>query len=137
MECSTSLASRLAALEHIDPQWAWHHGALLKLRQKLLHAISGPLPATDANEAADYEQVMAHETVLAELCPPAERLNEVDAALGRIRAHTYGQCEATMEPIPAWRLRTMPWTRFARPPSERTAATSPSEKSPPTKSNRP
>lgn len=61
----------------------------------------------------------SHEAVLAELFRPEERLPEVDAALARIRAHTYGHSEDTGEPITAARLRALPWTRYATPAAER------------------
>lgn len=40
-----------------------------------------------------------------------ERLAEVEAALARMDAGTYGLCEDTGEPIPAERLRAMPTAR--------------------------
>ena len=46
-------------------------------------------------------------------------LSEVEAAIGRIRHGTYGICEETGLPIPAERLRAVPWTRFIRPAQER------------------
>jgi DnaK suppressor protein len=39
-------------------------------------------------------------------------LEEVDAALGRIEAGTYGICEACGEPIGAERLAAIPWARL-------------------------
>lgn len=120
MKCSPSSASRLAVLEHIDPKWAWHHCALLKLRQKLLRRRPDPASSLEAAEcAADHDHCTSHEAVLAELHRPGDRLPEVDAALSRIREHRYGRCEETGAPIPAARLRAMPWTRFAQPAAER------------------
>lgn len=39
-------------------------------------------------------------------------LKEIDAALERIRAGTYGVCEATRKPITKIRLKAKPWARF-------------------------
>ncbi|MCK6457337.1 MAG: TraR/DksA C4-type zinc finger protein [Phycisphaerae bacterium] len=39
-------------------------------------------------------------------------LAEIDAALARIDAGTYGICEATRRPISRARLRAQPWARF-------------------------
>jgi len=39
-------------------------------------------------------------------------LREIDAALDRIRAGTYGICEATGKPIGRARLRAKPWARY-------------------------
>ena len=41
-----------------------------------------------------------------------ERLNEIDAALQRIKDRTYGLCEMTFEPISRERLDEIPWTRY-------------------------
>ncbi|HET6203416.1 MAG TPA: TraR/DksA family transcriptional regulator [Planctomycetota bacterium] len=40
-----------------------------------------------------------------------ERLREIDEALARTRAGTYGDCEACGKPIAKTRLRAIPWTR--------------------------
>jgi RNA polymerase-binding transcription factor DksA len=129
MKSSAHVATKLAALERIDSRWAWHHCALLRLRQSLLHAAAdhAAAKAVDvANCPPDHECHSNHEAVLAELIAPAERLPEVDAALARIRAHTYGLSETTGEPISAARLRAMPWTREAIPASERHPTKTPS-----------
>jgi RNA polymerase-binding transcription factor DksA len=122
MKYSAATASRLAGLEHIDQKWAWHHCALLKLRQKLLHGR----PAGDHSETValqacgpDHESHSAHEVVLAELCRPEDRLPEIDAALARIRDHSYGICERTGATIAPSRLRALPWTRYAMAATER------------------
>lgn len=44
---------------------------------------------------------------------------EIDDALERIRAGTYGLCEADGEPIPRRRLEAMPWARFCKRHAER------------------
>jgi RNA polymerase-binding transcription factor DksA len=41
-----------------------------------------------------------------------ERINEIDAALQRIKDRTYGLCELTFEPIKKARLDEIPWTRY-------------------------
>lgn len=38
-------------------------------------------------------------------------LREVDDALARVQAGTYGVCEGTGQPIPRKRLRVIPWAR--------------------------
>jgi hypothetical protein len=40
-------------------------------------------------------------------------LYEVEEAIKRILAGTYGTCVETGQPIPAARLRAIPWTRFS------------------------
>lgn len=41
-----------------------------------------------------------------------QTLAEIDAALGRLDAGTYGACEVCGKPIVADRLRVIPWARF-------------------------
>lgn len=43
----------------------------------------------------------------------AEIVAEIDAALGRIDAGTYGICERTGEPIALERLEALPYTRYS------------------------
>ncbi|WP_028279577.1 TraR/DksA C4-type zinc finger protein [Arthrobacter sp. H5] len=40
------------------------------------------------------------------------RISEVEAALARIDAGTYGSCEVCGQPIAEGRLEARPWTRF-------------------------
>lgn len=41
------------------------------------------------------------------------QLYEIEVALGKISAGTYGVCEETEEPIEIARLRAIPWTRYS------------------------
>lgn len=41
-----------------------------------------------------------------------ETLKEIDAALARIRAGTFGVCEGTHKAIPKARLKAKPWARY-------------------------
>lgn len=113
-------------LDHTAPQWAWHHRTLLALRQKALRAQSEhekaamsaiDKHAVDSAEAAQEES--EHDVILAELHAEADRLREIDAALQRLRAGTYGICEETGERISPARLRAIPWTRYSRAAAER------------------
>lgn len=49
--------------------------------------------------------------MLAAISLEATELAEVEAAIDRIRAGTYGICEVTGQPIAPERLRAIPWTR--------------------------
>jgi DnaK suppressor protein len=42
---------------------------------------------------------------------PTEAVHEIEAALARLQAGTYGRCEVTGRLIPAAQLRAMPWRR--------------------------
>ncbi|MFI5356872.1 MAG: TraR/DksA family transcriptional regulator [Opitutales bacterium] len=109
----------------IPAKWAWHYRTLLALRRRLTgereehRQNSAGIAEPETNDFADtandrYERdVLAAEIVLEE-----GMLSEVEAALQRIRAGTYGLCEVTGKTIPEARLRVLPWTRFTREAAE-------------------
>lgn len=72
------------------------------------------LPKGDLDFAARAVDESEFETLITEYQSEEGLLAEVVAALERLRRGTYGQCEATGEPIPEERLRALPWTRFRR-----------------------
>lgn len=65
-------------------------------------------PADSATDELD------HNLALAALNSKQDVLQEIAAAIRRIQSGTYGVCEATGKPIPAARLKAIPWTRFRR-----------------------
>ena len=112
--------------EKIPPHWAWHYRTLLGLRGPLLrahleHASEVAAPTESGGiDASDVVQDRRDRDLLwAELAAEDDRLYEVDCALQRIRDGVYGFCEETGNPIPADRLRAIPWTRFCRAAAER------------------
>jgi RNA polymerase-binding transcription factor DksA len=63
-----------------------------------------------ADAATDtYDRDLA----LGMLSSEQDALYQIDEALDRIRAGTYGVCELTGKPIEAARLEAVPWTRFS------------------------
>jgi RNA polymerase-binding transcription factor DksA len=95
-------------------------GALAQLRTLLEDARR-----TDAEQAIEHEatarELAGHtdpdsviERELAEVCAARKRdaLGEVEQALARMDACTYGGCEACGDPIPFERLRAVPQARF-------------------------
>jgi RNA polymerase-binding transcription factor DksA len=46
----------------------------------------------------------------------ASALREIEDALLRLKAGTYGRCERTGRAIPLVQLRALPWRRFAETP---------------------
>ena len=111
---------------HSPSHWNWHRAALLRLRDALReartehgeaarspHERGGSDPADfteDELELQALRAVLAHEEV---------ELAEVEAALRRIDAGTYGICEETGVPIAAARLRALPWTRLSKVAADR------------------
>lgn len=103
-----------------DP-WAWHRRTLRGLHARLSHGVTAHRREADdllAEERDDHGGRVADdneiETLLAEARNELKLLEEVEAALGRLAAGSYGRCEESGLPIPAERLRALPWTRFTR-----------------------
>ena len=105
-------------------QWRWHYRTLLTLRERLLNhrayltakAAASLEPLDSADVAADDFE---HDLALGQLSGEQDVLYEIQAALNRIRAGTYGLCEVTGQPISRARLRAIPWTRFCQTVEER------------------
>jgi RNA polymerase-binding transcription factor DksA len=95
----------------------------LRSRLQQAHAdhasqVAAP-PDKDSNDVADSAQDRIDRDLLwAELATENDKLFEIDCALQRIRDGLYGLCESTGHPIPAERLRAVPWTRFCRAAAE-------------------
>jgi DnaK suppressor protein len=107
-------------------RWHWHRLALAALRERLADearelrsASAGPLNSEVGDFADAAEGRSGRELIEAELRTEEGLLEEVDAALARLAAGTYGICEATGRAILPSRLRAIPWTRFNRVAAER------------------
>ena len=105
----------------VPAAWAWHYRTLMALHRRLLrdhdeHLHDSSAPADkDTHDFADTASVeREREAMFSTLLSEGNRLADVEAALNRIHAGTYGVCEATGRTIPAERLRALPWTRFCR-----------------------
>lgn len=110
----------------VPQHWAWHYQRLQSFRDHLLdtHAIqiaevSGPLEANSMDTADTATEEFDHDLALGLLSQERNALDEVEAAIRRILDGSYGICEETGRPIPAARLRAVPWTRFTREVEER------------------
>ena len=82
--------------------------------ERQLQELNSDGAALDSDENfADSAQVAAetveNRTLAAQL---QDQLDEVEAALARIDAGTYGTCEVCEQPVAAARLEAMPSTRF-------------------------
>jgi len=106
-------------------RWSWHYRTLIKLRERLLKhraelaaAILEPLESFSMDMADQATDQFDHDVALGLVSAEQEILFEIETALSRIRAGIYGICEATGKPIPAVRLRAIPWARFNREAEE-------------------
>jgi RNA polymerase-binding protein DksA len=126
MKTHSSQSAANASSEQIDPKWSWHYRTLLAMRERLLqtrtlHENAATAAAEKRN--VDFAEIAQEETdldiILAELHGESDRIQEIDAALQRIRTGTYGICEETGQPISPDRLRAIPWTRYSRSAAER------------------
>jgi DnaK suppressor protein len=107
-------------------RWHWHYRALIKLRERLLKqraelaaAILEPVESFSLDVADAATDQFNHDVALGLIAAEQDTLFEIEAALSRIRAGAYGLCELTAKPIPAARLRAIPWTRFCQEVEER------------------
>lgn len=87
-------------------------GDIQNLEQEALRSDSGRSSHTaqhiDEAGSESYEQSLNLNLAASD----RERINEIDAALQRIKDRTYGLCELTFEPIKKARLDEIPWTRY-------------------------
>jgi len=106
--------------EKIPARWAWHHAALLALREELIrvrdaHRADAATPVqTDGADPIDRaSDLSARNVIMAELGVEEAELTAIDAALQRLCDGTYGICVLSGHPISPARLRALPWTPYA------------------------
>ena len=109
-----------APAKHIDPRWQKHYQGLRDFRDYLLDQLGGlktearevqPDPLQDPGAESATSDLL-RDYLLGMTSTEQDTLVEVDAALERIELGTYGICEFTGKPIPAERLKAVPWTRY-------------------------
>jgi RNA polymerase-binding protein DksA len=91
--------------------------ALLAERERVVHAIGSieteEMPLSGDDEIADSAAVTLDREIDSALEENSEHvLAEIDAALERIEAGTYGTCEDCGRPIGEERLEALPWARL-------------------------
>jgi RNA polymerase-binding transcription factor DksA len=103
----------------IPAPWRWHARTLQRLHDRLQGradrhlAAAGARPADEPEFAARASEESEFEMLIAQAKAETGLLAEVEAALDRLHAGSYGICAVTHQPIPADRLRALPWTRFS------------------------
>ncbi len=80
-----------------------------RLRSELGEPIDAPGQMTYGSQAAAASQVFAQQRDLALRERTERQLADVEAALGRMAAGTYGTCVRCGRPIPPERLEALPW----------------------------
>ena len=100
---------------------------LLQIRRQLMgdvdHMESEALNTSRSDASGDLSLMPIHmadigtdnyerEFTISLIENETDTLREIDAALQRIDAGTYGVCEATHKPIGKMRLKVMPWARY-------------------------
>lgn len=106
--------------ERINPKWRVHYRRLSELREHMLKRQGGLVqeaneqqPAFSSHMADAGTDTFDRDFALGMLSSDQDALYEIDEALNRIRAGTYGKCELTGKSIEATRLEAIPWTRFS------------------------
>ena len=80
-----------------------------RLRAGLAEGIVAPGPMTYGSQAAAASQVFEQQRDLALRERNEQHLAQVDAALDRLAAGTYGACTSCGRPIAPERLEAIPW----------------------------
>ncbi len=90
---------------------------LLKARQERLNGMKsfeGALSSEVAGDEGDMARTLSDQhTALMQRERMLNDLKDINDALARIDAGTYGICEETEEPIEPQRLLAVPWTRLS------------------------
>lgn len=114
------------ATGEVPRRWASHYRQLLQLRTRLLDGLpaalvdsSKPVEVHSMDMADSATDAFDHDMTHCILSHEQDSLYEVDAAIRRMFEGGYGICEETGKPIPAARLRAVPWTRYIREVEER------------------
>lgn len=114
------------ATPQVPRQWAWHYQKLTHVRDQLHGELSKdllesaePIEAHSMDQADSATDEFDHDMTHCILSHEQDALYEIDAAIRRIFEGGYGVCEESGEPIPAARLRAVPWTRYTRNVEER------------------
>jgi RNA polymerase-binding protein DksA len=106
-------------LRRIPARWRRPYATLLRLREEALSNAShlrtqsrngDSAPEPDVSDVASDKS--ERDLRLSFLSNEEGLLAEIEAALRRIEAGTYGTCELSGRRIPAARLRAIPWTRY-------------------------
>lgn len=97
---------------------------LAQRRQELFRQV-GDLETRwrEDSEPQIEKEEMAQEVELSDPYAPLETIErfeveEIDQALAKIQAGTYGYCEVCGQPIALTRLKFIPWTRYCREDAE-------------------
>jgi len=105
----------------VDPRWKWHHRELKRLNGLILRKLAERQREVNASLAESHKDpadTAADETgrdiLFAELGMEKNSIEEIEAALQRIRNGSYGICQATGKEISPDRLRAIPWTRYCK-----------------------
>ena len=96
----------------VDPAWARQRllAEVARLRAEIdAEETEPPEPMTYGSQAASATQVFDQNRSRALVERAARDLRQVEAALGRLDAGTYGLCEACGLPINPARLQALPW----------------------------
>jgi RNA polymerase-binding protein DksA len=84
-------------------------GEAARLRAELGEPIEGPGQMTYGSQAAAASHVFAQQRDLALRDSERAQLRQVEEALERLTAGSYGTCRSCSRPIAAERLEAIPW----------------------------
>jgi DnaK suppressor protein len=104
----------------VPRKWSEHFKRLRELREALLSRRKDSVrdalseqPAFSSHMADAGTDTYDRDLALGMLSSEQDALYQIEQALDRIQAGTYGRCELTGKPIGSARLDAVPWTRFS------------------------
>jgi RNA polymerase-binding transcription factor DksA len=115
-------------ISRVEPRFQKYFKMLIQLRDHVQTGLSEHAEDTlkrsskdDAGDLSGYGQHMAdagtdtfdRDFALSLVSSEQEALSEIEAAIKRVHAGTYGICEATQKPIAKDRLLAVPFTRYS------------------------
>lgn len=120
----------VSAEEKLIPQkWMKYYKKLVALKAAIQREIdehsqtafnregkedSGDVSASYSQHTADIDnEAFTRDCALSLLSSKQQELSEINIAIERMKKGTYGICEITGKPIPAERLRDVPFTRYS------------------------
>jgi RNA polymerase-binding transcription factor DksA len=121
MTATTTLEPAHVAMPELDAGALARLGAALASERAALGDVVAERAATVAELTGqgDVDSLLEREVADASAARALDAIEDIDAALARIDAGTYGLCEACRRPIPVERLEVIPHARLCVPCSAR------------------
>jgi DnaK suppressor protein len=111
---TTTILDRSQKTTGLDPETLAHLRVELMSERAVLEALVAERAATvvELTGQGDVDSLLEREVADASAARARDAIEDIDAALARMDAGTYGLCESCGIPIPVERLEAIPHARF-------------------------